>query len=177
MGKIFKGVLVIGIVALLIIFLVVGVQATKSMDTKLANLETQVNTIDKKKETLIEKTLSLEGIKNNLTVQIAMEKDKALQLELQKNLTALKVAAEQARGAELQKLVEARAQAIEQVRQLQLQQQQAQAASATTTKTVRRTTTSSTLSGGTTTTTPTPTPTPAPAPKPAPPPPKVTSAS
>ena len=156
MGKIVKAVFVTGIVALLIVFLVVGVQATKSMDTKLANLETQVNTIDKKKETLIEKTLSLEGVKNNLTVQIAMEKDKAVQLELQKNLTALKAAAEQARGAELQALAEARAKAIEQARLLQLQQQQAQAASATTTKTVKRTTTSLASSGTKTTTTTTP---------------------
>lgn len=177
MGKIVKAALVIGIAALLIIFLVVGVQATKSMDNKLSNLETQVNLIDKKKEALIEKTLSLEEVKNNLTVMIAMEKDKAIQLELQKNLTALKAAAEQARSTELQKLAEARAQAVEQARQLQLQQQQAQAASATTTKTVRRTTSSSTPSGAATAT-PAPAPAPAPAPKPAPPsPPKVTSAS
>jgi hypothetical protein len=191
MGKIIKTIFIIGIALLLVAFLVMGLQTTKSVDSKIISLEAQVNVIDKKRESLTQKTISLEEVKNNLSIQIAMEKDKAAQLELQKSLTALKQAAEDARNAELQALTVARARAVEEAR---LMQEQALSASPTT-KTIRRVVTTQAAnaapSAPTSTTTPTttpnpsptpkpaPAPTPAPAPAPTPPstPPKVTSAS
>jgi hypothetical protein len=139
MGKLVKALFIVGITALLVVFLMLGAQAAKATDTRISNLETQISVIEKKRGNLIEKSLSLEEVKNNLTTQIAMETDKALQLELQKNLTALKTAAEQAKLLEMQKIAQAKANAAEQARLLQLQQQQAQAVQAAQTTRIRQT--------------------------------------
>jgi hypothetical protein len=124
MGRSLKIILVIAIACLVLSFLFLGINAVSSMEAKIAELQNRAALIEKKKEYIMEQALSLEAIQNNLTLQIALEKDNALQEELLKNYTAMKSAAE----LEMQQKIAqqlAEQQAAQQAAQLAAQQAQA----------------------------------------------------
>jgi len=138
MGRLVKGIFAGGIIIILIVFLVLGITSVNSLDAKISALENQANLIEKKKQSVIEQALSLEAVKQNLTIQIAMENNNSLAAELQKNLTDIEKAQAQANLLEQQKAAQAQAQAAaDAAAQQAILLQQAQAA-AQATQVVRR---------------------------------------
>jgi cell division protein FtsN len=159
MGNIIKIFFASIIIIMLVVYTGLGYTLNKAVDEKISKLETIASDAAKKKDYLLEQSVSLGAVKKNLQNELALETDKAIQKQVVAQLTALNVQQRQ----EYLKQME-----ILQQQQLELQKQQAAAKKTTTKK--------SSSSSSSTTTTNQPS-TPAPAPAPAPKPPKVTSAS
>jgi hypothetical protein len=158
-----KTIFSVGIISLIIFFLGSAIYLNGTTEKKLSELEARVSLADKKKDFYSTTTVSVERLNANLETQIALEKDQALQLELQRNLTALQTAIQQkALANDQKKLLDLQAKADqEKARLAQIQKEQALAlAQVQATATTSSSTSSS--SGSTKSTTPKP----APAPKP-----------
>jgi hypothetical protein len=113
MGKVIKMVFASAMIILVVAYAAIGFSLNKSMDAKIARLEDLATNATRKKEYLIEQSLSLEAMKKNLGTELALEKEKAKQRQLAAELTALN---EKQRLDYLQQL--------EAQRQLDLQNQQ-----------------------------------------------------
>ena len=95
MGKLVKIIFALGIVMLLLVYLGVGLYLNNSINEKITELETQAVLNNKKREYMIEQSISLDSIKKNLQSELALEKEKAKQRELQTTLDKLNEEARQ----------------------------------------------------------------------------------
>jgi hypothetical protein len=125
--KALKTIFTIGIISMIIFFLGSAIYLNWTTEKKLSELQASVSLADKKKDFYSNTTISIEQLNANLETQIALEKDRALQLELQRNLTALQTAIRQKQVANNEKMLldlQAKAEA-EKAKLAQLQQEQA----------------------------------------------------
>jgi hypothetical protein len=151
MGNVIKIFFASIIIIVLIVYISLGYNLNKALDERISKLETMASDAAKKKDYLLEQTVSLGAVKKNMQNELALETDKAIQKQIVAELTALN---EQQRQEYLKQME------ILKQQQLELQKQQTTIKKVTTTK-------SSSSSSSSTTTAPASTPTP----------PKVTSAS
>jgi hypothetical protein len=159
MANVKKIIIASAIGLLVLIYLVVGVYMYDSTQKKFSELETQISVNAKKRDYLIEQTISLQAIKTNMEAELSLEKEKAAQQKLLDTINKLK---EEDRRQALEQATLQQA-AIEQQRlqdqialaELQRQQLIAQAKKSTSSSSTSTGTTSTTTTttGGTTTTT------------------------